>query len=57
VKRFLSDHGIAGTDRSGWPVVLVDEHIAWIPGVRRGIRGDCTIEKDHLAIACERVSR
>jgi tRNA(Ile)-lysidine synthase len=35
VKRFLSDAGIAGADRSGWPVVLVDDTIVWIPGVRR----------------------
>jgi tRNA(Ile)-lysidine synthase len=35
VKRFFGDAGIAGVDRRGWPVVLVDDEIVWIPGVRR----------------------
>lgn len=55
VKRFLSDAGVAGADRRGWPVVLDGDDIAWIPGVRRGIRANCSTEQDHLAITCERV--
>ena len=35
VKRFFSDAGIVGPDREGWPVVLADGEIVWIPGVRR----------------------
>jgi tRNA(Ile)-lysidine synthetase-like protein len=35
VKRFLSDAGISGSDRTGWPVVLSGETIVWIPGVVR----------------------
>lgn len=35
VKRFLADAGIPGPLRIGWPVVLVDGDIVWIPGVRR----------------------
>lgn len=35
VKRFLSDAGISGEQRARWPVVLVDDEIVWIPGVRR----------------------
>ena len=35
VKRFLAEAGIAGMDRAGWPVVLADGEIVWIPGVRR----------------------
>jgi tRNA(Ile)-lysidine synthase len=35
VKRFLSDAGIAGTRRIGWPVVVLRNTIVWIPGVRR----------------------
>lgn len=34
VKRFFADAHIAGPLREGWPVVLVDGQIAWIPGVR-----------------------
>ena len=35
VKGLLRDAGIAGPDRAGWPVVLADGEIVWIPGVRR----------------------
>lgn len=36
VKYFLSDAGISGHQRAGWPVVLAGDEIVWIPGVRRG---------------------
>lgn len=36
VARFLADAQIAGPDRAGWPVVLADGVIVWIPGVRGG---------------------
>jgi tRNA(Ile)-lysidine synthase len=35
VKGLLRDAGIAGPDRTGWPVVLAGREIVWIPGVRR----------------------
>ena len=35
VKGLLRDAGVAGPDRAGWPVVLADGEIVWIPGVRR----------------------
>jgi tRNA(Ile)-lysidine synthase len=35
VKRFFSDVRIPGVSREGWPVVLADDEIVWIPGVRR----------------------
>ena len=35
VKRFMSDAHIPGPSRAGWPVVLADDEIVWIPGVRR----------------------
>ena len=35
VKRYLSDAGITGEPRAGWPVVLSGQEIVWIPGVRR----------------------
>lgn len=52
VKRYLADARVPAFDRPGWPVVLVDGAIAWIPGVRRndaatvrpgrpGVRYDC----------------
>lgn len=35
VKRYLSDAGVRGSEREGWPVVTVGDEIVWIPGVRR----------------------
>jgi tRNA(Ile)-lysidine synthase len=35
VKRFLSDAGVHGARRVGWPVVLAGDEIVWIPGIRR----------------------
>ena len=35
VKRYLSDAHVAGPRRVGWPVVLADDEIVWIPGIRR----------------------
>ncbi len=36
IARVLSDAGVAGPERAGWPVVLADGVIVWIPGVRCG---------------------
>jgi tRNA(Ile)-lysidine synthase len=35
VKRYLSDAGVHGSERDGWPVVTVEDEVVWIPGVRR----------------------
>jgi tRNA(Ile)-lysidine synthase len=35
VKRFFGDARVPGASRAGWPVVLWDDEIVWIPGVRR----------------------
>jgi tRNA(Ile)-lysidine synthase len=35
VKRYLSDAGLRGSEREGWPVVTVGDEVVWIPGVRR----------------------
>jgi tRNA(Ile)-lysidine synthase len=34
VKRFFSDAGVAGPLRAGWPVVLCDDDVVWIPGIK-----------------------
>ncbi len=63
VKRFLSDVGIAGADRTGWPVVLVGDAIAWIPGVRRGALADPVSPDaegeggDRINYVCERIDK
>jgi tRNA(Ile)-lysidine synthase len=35
VKRLLSSAGVTGHDRASWPVVVAEDEIVWIPGVRR----------------------
>lgn len=35
VKELLSDRGITGLRRADWPVVVADDRIVWVPGVRR----------------------
>jgi tRNA(Ile)-lysidine synthase len=61
VKRFLSDAGVAGADRTGWPVVLADETIIWIPGVRRAADAEPdrsgSPTETRILYVCERFSR
>jgi tRNA(Ile)-lysidine synthase len=35
VARYLSDAGVTGSEREGWPVVMKGDEVVWIPGVRR----------------------
>ncbi len=54
VKRFFSDARIAGPERSGWPVVLADGEIVWIPGVRRSDAATDRSGRPVLRYRCER---
>jgi tRNA(Ile)-lysidine synthase len=54
VKRFFSDAGIAGPERIGWPVVLADGEIIWIPGVRRSDAATERAGRPVLRYRCER---
>jgi tRNA(Ile)-lysidine synthase len=57
VKRFLSDAGITGHERAGWPVVLAGDQIVWIPGIRRGNAATARSGRPGLAFVCEYVNR
>lgn len=57
VKGFLRDAGLAGPDRSGWPVVLQGEEIVWIPGVRRSDAATVRPGRSGRIYACERNER
>lgn len=35
VTRYFSEASVPALDRSGWPVVLVDDELVWVPGVCR----------------------
>lgn len=37
VTRYFAEAGIPALDRLGWPVVLVDETLTWVPGICRGL--------------------
>jgi len=58
VKRYLSEAGVRGLDRVGWPVVVGGEgDVVWIPGVRRA---DAATERSGRPVrhyVCERIAR
>lgn len=58
VKRYLSDAGVRGLDREGWPVVVGESgNVVWIPGVRRA---DAATERSGRPVrhyVCERITR
>lgn len=57
VKRYLSDAGVHGLDRAGWPVVVAGNDVIWIPGVRRS---DAATERSGRPVrhyVCERIDR
>jgi tRNA(Ile)-lysidine synthase len=61
VKRFLSDAGIRGADRAGWPVVVAGEggagdgEILWIPGIRRSDAATARSGRPALTFRCDRI--
>lgn len=57
VKRFLAEAGVAGPDRAGWPVVLADDEIVWIPGVRRSDAATVRSGRPVVLYACDRIDR
>ena len=54
VKRFFSDAQVPGPSRAGWPVVLADDEIVWIPGVRRSDAASERSGRPVVRYACER---
>jgi tRNA(Ile)-lysidine synthase len=54
VKRLLSDAGIRGSRRVGWPVVLVDGEIRWIPGVGRSDAATERSGRPGVSFHCDR---
>lgn len=55
VKGFFADAGVDAAERRGWPVVLVDDQIEWVPGVRRGRAATARSGRPVVRFACERV--
>jgi tRNA(Ile)-lysidine synthetase-like protein len=57
VKRYLSDAGVHGSDRAGWPVVVSGEDVVWIPGVRRSDAATARSGGPVRHYVCERIDR
>jgi len=54
VKRFFGDAQIPGPSRAGWPVVLADDEIVWIPGVSRSDAASERSGRPVVRYGCER---
>ena len=54
VKRFFGDAQIPGPSRAGWPVVLADDEIVWIPGIRRSHAASERSGRPVVRYICER---
>ena len=57
VARFLADAGIPGPLRRGWPVVVSDGEIVWVPGVRRPYATADRSGGPIRRLVCERINR
>lgn len=55
VKRFFADNRIAAIDRKGWPVVVANGEIIWIPGIRRAIAASARSGRPARLVVCERI--
>jgi tRNA(Ile)-lysidine synthase len=54
VKRFFADRGVAGPLRAGWPVVLADGEVVWIPGVCRSAAATARPGRPAVLYVCDR---
>ena len=57
VKRYLTEAGVRGLDRSGWPVVVTGDDVVWIPGVRRSNAASERSGRPVRHYVCERIDR
>jgi tRNA(Ile)-lysidine synthase len=57
VKGLLRDAGIDPASRGAWPVVLADDEIVWVPGVRRSFAASARSGRPVVTYHCERIDR
>lgn len=57
VKRYLTEAGVRGLDRPGWPVVVAGDDVVWIPGVRRSNAASERSGRPVRHYVCERIDR
>jgi tRNA(Ile)-lysidine synthase len=56
LKGLFRDAGVDAAARRGWPVVLADGEIVWVPGVRRSPAAAVRSGRPVVRFTCERVS-
>jgi tRNA(Ile)-lysidine synthetase-like protein len=54
VKRVFADAGVPGPLRAGWPVVLADGELVWIPGVCRSAAATERPGRPAVQLICDR---
>jgi tRNA(Ile)-lysidine synthase len=57
VKGLLRDAGVDAASRGAWPVVLADDEIVWVPGVRRSSAASARSGRPEVTFHCERIDR
>jgi tRNA(Ile)-lysidine synthase len=57
VKGLLRDAGVDAASRGSWPVVLADDEIVWVPGVRRSSAASARSGRPEVTFHCERIDR
>jgi tRNA(Ile)-lysidine synthase len=57
VKGLLRDAGIDAASRIAWPVVLADDEIVWVPGVRRSAAASARSGRPVVTYHCEHIDR
>jgi tRNA(Ile)-lysidine synthase len=57
VKGLLRDAGVDAASRIEWPVVLADDEIVWVPGVRRSSAASARSGRPVVTYHCERIDR
>ncbi|MEP7067409.1 MAG: tRNA lysidine(34) synthetase TilS [Gemmatimonadota bacterium] len=57
VKGLLRDAGVDAASRGAWPVVLADDEIVWVPGVRRSSAASARSGRPMVTYQCERDDR
>jgi tRNA(Ile)-lysidine synthase len=57
LKRLFSDAAVAGPEREGWPVVIRDDEIVWVPGMCRTDAATVRSGRPAVRYRCERIQR
>ena len=57
VKGLLRDAGVDAASRGSWPVVLANDEIVWVPGVRRSAAASARSGRPVVTYHCERIDR